>query len=50
MAAFVRTASAKAASDDAELVKTLLIFSGTGLLLSLLSAIAGLDPALQAVF
>jgi hypothetical protein len=50
MAAFVRTASATAAGDEAELVKTLLIFSGTGLLLSLLSTIAGLDPVLQAVF
>jgi hypothetical protein len=45
-----RDHSTAMAGIDAELVKTLMIFSGIGLLLSLLSAIDGLDPALQAGF
>jgi hypothetical protein len=51
MATFVRTNHATvAAAVAAEQVKTLIIFSGIGLLLSLLAAIDGLDPALAALF
>jgi hypothetical protein len=51
MAAFVRTArSASRADFDAEVVKILMIFSGCGLLLSLLLAMNGMDSGFQAMF
>jgi hypothetical protein len=51
MAAFVRVVRSRPEADfDAEVVKILMIFSGSGLLLSLLSIINGMDSGLQAMF
>jgi hypothetical protein len=51
MAAFVRVVRSRSQADfDAEVVKILMIFSGSGLLLSLLSAINGMDSGFQAMF
>ena len=51
MEALVRVVRSRPRADfDAEVLKLLMIFSGTGLLLSLLSAINGIDSGLQAMF
>jgi hypothetical protein len=51
MAALIRVVRPRPRAEfDVEVLKILMIFSGSGLLLSLLSAIDGMDRGLQAMF